>query len=25
VNSFHLLKHDGKKWESVKEFVLPKN
>lgn len=25
VNSFHLLQHDGKKWESVKEFVLPKD
>jgi len=24
VNSFHLLQHDGKKWNSIKEFVLPK-
>lgn len=24
VNSFHLLQHDGKKWESVKEIELKK-
>jgi 2'-5' RNA ligase len=24
VNSFHLLQHDGKKWNSVKEFALHK-
>jgi 2'-5' RNA ligase len=25
VNSFHLLQHDGKKWNSIKEFVLLKD
>jgi len=24
AGSFHLLQHDGKKWNGVKEFVLPK-